>query len=359
MKKEKKYGKIKFSVETITAALKEFRRTLKITKSKESIICLSIDEGRESWDFDKKEDFFRKYQTTNEGAFFAISIGGFSFSLYLSGGETRVTIGANEQEDLDHIFLIFDEAAAKYTQEHSILSSPRLSLTNYSITKRLPSCLVSVNFLLEIEKSLLPQIEEILQLPKSSISIDYSISIDDSLGTHNLKSISELGSTMFIDNTSEVRCGVSRYSGNRLELSFCFNKQRSYSKLTISVSSHEPRAKVAAIIDLVTRILHPHTLSNHIFHPPEVIGYIAPTIIGLSIIIALYLPFHFKMVLLGIVTLLIFYYLVARPLFPYSEFDSKIYRTKSHWTSWFVVGILGFLIFGTLFPLLRKLFFGY
>jgi hypothetical protein len=354
MEKERKYSNSKFSVETITSALKEFRRLLRLGKVKESIISLRIEEGNESWRFDTMEDFFHKYQITQGEYSLTVSIGGNAFSLHFSGGPTRVSIEANDPDILDKIFKYFDNAATKPAPE-----PPKLSITNYSLSRRLPSCLVDVSLLSEIENSLLKQLGEILQLPEKSLLADYSISIIDSLGTHTLKTISDLGTSMFADNTTEIRCGVSLYSPTRLEFSFRFNSQRLYSELTVTISTHEPRAKVAAITDLITRTLHPHTTANYYFHPPDIIGYLVPTLVIVMIFTGLYLPFHLRIVLLGMVTLIVFYYLVARPLFPYSEFDSKLFRKKSRWINWFVGGTLGFLVFGTLFQFLRKLFLGY
>jgi hypothetical protein len=360
MEKTQKYNHARFSADQIILAFEYFSKLFRLGKKHSSYSNLQISEGNQTWSYDKDSDFFATYRNSNGDANFTKSYSGFSFSIWVTESGTKVKISAPTKEQIQKVFQIFDEYFKALQGPSASVDSGEVQPTStFSHKETLPSCIITVGLLVEIESALKNKVPDVINLAKESVSGSFYASVIDSFGTHSFTDFSGLTSHDFSDTTSEIRCGISTYPSRKMEVSLIFSKTRDNTKLSIDLTSHEPRSQITAIVDIIYRLLRPHMTTNHIFRPSYIVGSVLGVIGVVALLAVPQMKYPLNEVFAFIILAELFYFLVARPLKPYTEFDSRVYRDKKRLTDWFILGVLGFLLFGTLLPLIRKYVLGF
>lgn len=242
-------------------------------------------------------------------------------------------------------------------------------MSQFKLEKQLPSCAVGKDLLRELEAYLLSKARALAGEEALEEALEegryFCVCIHDDLGVETISSVEKIPGGQFLDSTSQVALELDLRYGKTsfpLEVRIRFDKDRSFSKLTISYSGDDARSVVAGLHDGVLRLVLSVKNRNGFFNPPTMLEgalWIAtslPLFIGLAI--EKIIPAGFAM---GVfVTALMYAYLIAgKRLRPYTAFDTPSTERNSKIVEWFIYGLVGFLVFGTLFVVLRKSVIGF
>ncbi|MEW6682357.1 MAG: hypothetical protein AB1451_05440 [Nitrospirota bacterium] len=229
----------------------------------------------------------------------------------------------------------------------------------------LPSCCVDKDLLRGLEDYLKTAMGNLYGNQQEAFRDEYTLSITDSLGTEVLKSISDFGPALFSDRTQGITVEASRlYSKQELLMvRLRFHRRRASSELSINCHARNARELATALCDGLKRLLEPHRNFNWFYNPPIVVELI---VFSLSPLVVFFSPAmtlrsqNIWLITSWVSAGLVVFYWVSRIVFkPYSSFDSRTSRTRSTLWNWFIYGIIGFLIFGTVFTMVRMRFFGF
>lgn len=371
MKKSKSYKNTRFAPDTIQQAQKILERFLHSSKRREYYTVRQVTSGDETWNYDSDSEFFAEYTKTKGNSIFTKSFTSFTLDLFITEKETKVTVDAKKRDQIEAIFNVFDNVAqiSKLKSPHPPIQNAQRNggshytsgpTSDFSLERTLPSCLVTVELLNRLEGYLTSQIANIVNIPNGILVESLNLSVSDNLGIHRLTSISTFGLPSFSDNTHTVTLSLSIYTPKRLQVMLCFSRERGSSKLSVSLSDVQPRPLAISILNELEMLIRPNVTANWIFQPHTVIWGILLTIDWLSFVTYLSISDITIKVTAAITSLLITFYLfVAKPLKHYTEFDSNLYHAKKKWIDWFVLGLMTFLVFGTLFIAIRKTILGF
>lgn len=239
-------------------------------------------------------------------------------------------------------------------------------MTTFDLEQRLPSCLVSRELLASLENYLLREMPERLGSEAVGEKWEYGLSITDNLGTESLANISGYTPPLFSDSTTVVNLRWSSSWGApmRLVVAVRFDDRYFLSRLSVTCSALTARETAIGVRDAIFRIIGVHKTNNWVFNPFEV------PITGLyAAMIAIVLTFGggaiirdrrtYGVALLSVASVAAWVSISAMYLRRYTSFDSRRQRMFDSAWRWFSFGVLGFLVFGTAFPLLRRALLGF
>jgi hypothetical protein len=232
-------------------------------------------------------------------------------------------------------------------------------MSQFKLEKRLPPCTVSKDLLKELETYLLSKAKAFAG-GEALEDRHFRVCIHDDLGVETISTVENIPGGQFLDSTSEVTLELDLRYGKTsfpLEVDVRFNKDRSYSRLTISYAGDDARSIVAGLHDGVLRLILSARNGNGFFNPPPGIegalwaASSLPLFLGSAIEKASPVGFAFG----PLISALMFAYLIAgKRLRPYTAFDTPSTERNSKMVEWFIYGLAGFLVFGTLFVVVRK-----
>jgi hypothetical protein len=238
-------------------------------------------------------------------------------------------------------------------------------MPKFSLQQKMPSCLVSKELLSSIEaylKSELPtKFGESL-----GDETDYRISIKEKIGTETLVGITDCSSGTFSDGTTaiEMRWSNGYQAATRLEILVDFDREYYLSKVRVECTGPIAREMAKGVAESILRLVDSHRTQNWLFNPFQV--PVTASMSGLAAFVLLY--FGVAGVIIGEARAL---YAIAGAAFmvwvcfsaqyfrPYTSFDTRRQRLLNRVWLWFSLGVLGFVVFGTLLPTLRKGLFGF
>lgn len=117
MEKGKKYGRVKFSAETIKAGIEAFL-SLDGVDDEKTTKRWSIERGAESWRFDTEDEFFAEYQSGFSYARVYVSSGACEMSVtHTYAKYTDVSVSAPTRPELERVFWPFERDAPNATIE--------------------------------------------------------------------------------------------------------------------------------------------------------------------------------------------------------------------------------------------------
>jgi hypothetical protein len=235
---------------------------------------------------------------------------------------------------------------------------------SFSYEQPLQSLRVTKDFLASLEQYLLKKVIETSIASAEEAETCLTIKIVDSLGSERLNSISQLDSTNFADSTAQIEVELEtpyRRDGSRLKIRLNFAKSRLFSTVAISATAPNAKELVLGLKDGIMRTLEHHRTWHWICHPiAQVWGLVfgAGTTLGIALYRAdgkdtIY-PF-----LLGIFFLVFLYLFQLGSLRPYTVFDTRAAERSDKIWNWFITGLGTFVLFGTLFTLLRRPLLGF
>ncbi len=361
MKKSKNYEEVSFKPEVLREASRVFERFI---EGKEVSSSFSVTNADETWEHDSEEEFFSAYREGCKTAFYRKSADEYSLVMLKLENSTKVDVSAPGTPVLAAVFDVFEKHL-----EESRLPKPKggpeepAPMSEFTLEKRITSCLVTKDLLRQLEVYLVQYIAKIIDIPPDMLRESLSISISDSLGTETLKSISNYLPSLFPKSITEVRIDLYLVHPKHISVSIHFGKDKTSSQISIRYKAKQAREVVMAIDGGLRQIFEPSTNANNIFHPPEaamLMIWFLGMLVGPVSMFA-FAKGAFSIGVIGTVTVLtlIFYTFVGPVIKPYITFDTQRYAAMKRWSDWIIRGFIGFLIFGTLLTLLRRQIFGF
>ena len=240
-------------------------------------------------------------------------------------------------------------------------------MSKFEIECHIPSCHITKNMIIQLENYLTQEIANILNIPKEIIYEAYNISIQDKIGIEKLKSINDFPFSMFDNNTTEIILSIM---SRNFYLRIAFDKQKKYSNFKIECENANARETALSISKGIERIINAHTNNNKLFYPPDILEFILSiTFYGVLLLFIVNLisgdknnylsEFLLSPFFLLILAIFFYYSSLSKLLHPYITFDSNKYISLVKYRDWFYKGCLGFIIFGTIFVLIRQYIIGF
>jgi hypothetical protein len=198
--------------------------------------------------------------------------------------------------------------------------------------------------------------------------IDYKISIKEKIGTETLASIKNYSPSVFSDGTKEIQIRWNNgYQANcRLDIAIHLDGSFiSISGLTVECTAPMARETAIGVGEAVMRLLKSHGTYSWVFSPsqfpilPLVAAFLAISFLssGSTAIVTNQKQSAFYLLFACVVSI---WFLLSGVFFRRRvSFDTRGQRLLDRVWQYFSLGTLGFVLFGTLLPLLRKTFFGF
>jgi hypothetical protein len=231
----------------------------------------------------------------------------------------------------------------------------------FILEHKLPACTVDKQTVLQLESYMIEQGKEVFGMPPELGNHGLAVTIEETVGTAELSSVSELIGERFPDAIKGIRLYLARWSRGGCDLEIRLNRDGSLSRLKVNSDGPQSRERAVGFMDGVLRILEPRRSTAWLFHPHPLLG---GAIYGLTLVslgsIPLMIdrgsPLHLPGLLL-LACLAIFH--VGAFLNPYTAFSSRQTENRQRWWQWFVAGSAAFVLFGTLFVIFRKRLIGF
>ncbi len=232
-------------------------------------------------------------------------------------------------------------------------------MASYSIEKRLTSCFVTKQLLLEIEKYILKKISEIANEDINKIREDFSFIIYDKYGFEKMEGVEEYQRELFPSDTKKI-CLQYRYLGSpSIKLSLGNNDTESKIEIDLDIKNSKEIAN--GIINEITSQINETKNMNFIFHGfYQAIPFTTSPLILILTITELYRNnknenFIFFLLLLSII--IIFYY-ILKSISPYCIISTKRNENLQKAKRWLLNGMGSLLVFGLIGSYLRKKLLG-
>lgn len=234
-------------------------------------------------------------------------------------------------------------------------------MASYSLNKKTPSCSVELSLLESLEDYIFQRASELIgDLCDSSVRYNYSVNIEDSLGTESLESIRDFKQIYFPDDTNRISLDFASYGDNRLRIAIGFSNEMFGSKISVSYDGDSAREKVRGLLLRILEILGDYKTSNWIFHPPVPLWVFPMTLV----VVIPFIPSpNFKPELFAIQISVFFtgliYMIFGGILKRYMTFDTKKNQGIRKWYDWVLAGLLAFLLFGIILTYVRQKTLGF
>jgi hypothetical protein len=239
-----------------------------------------------------------------------------------------------------------------------------MTYPSFSHEQRLPSLKVTKELVKSLEQYLLKCVVDAALVSSEEALKLLSVEVEDSNGSETVASIEQVPGSRFADSTSRVEVVLRiahKTDGSYLRVRLYFSRRPRSSTLAISATMPNARGFSLGLKEGLFRILDPEKTWHWIAHPtPQVwaflfaIALFSAVIANSTIIKEAYSPY-----LLGFSLFIWLYTLAMPPLRRYTCFDSRAAeRADENW-KWFIYGIAGFLLFGTLLTLFRRQLLGF
>jgi hypothetical protein len=239
-------------------------------------------------------------------------------------------------------------------------------MPTFKLERRLPSCLVTKDLLSAIEAYLNVEMRQKLGEVHGN-KIEYRLSIRETIGTEVLASANEYTPNLFSDGTKEIE--IRWENGYRavchLDIVVEFESSHfSSSKLRVTCTAPTARETAVGIGENILRLLESRRTYNWVFNPFEfpIVPFVAFSSAGSLLAGGLGRIFDNQeqaLYLLSASAIFGWFFLSSVYFRPFIAFDSRRQRLLDGLWRYFSLGVFGFAIFGTLFPLLRKAILGF
>jgi hypothetical protein len=239
-------------------------------------------------------------------------------------------------------------------------------MPRFELNRKVPSCLVTKDLLAAIEAYL--KVEMRQKLSGLGTDADYRISIKENIGTEILASVSEYSPSSLSDKTKEIEIRWENgYEGSwRLVIAINFDGSTDFpmSRLTVECTGPVARETAIGVGDAILRLLESHRTFNWVFHPSgfPVVSYSAGLLALNLLAIGSVAIFRYRQVgfyLLCGAAFVGWIWLSASLFRPHVSFDTRRQRLLDRVWKYLSLGTVGFVVFGTLFPVIRKALVGF
>jgi hypothetical protein len=228
------------------------------------------------------------------------------------------------------------------------------ALPHYELRRALPSCLVSRQLLIELERYLLDQSGE---LPDVCKCRKFDLLLEDRFGTETFDSARFLPQQPFPDDTKGVQMELDAHTHEtksdwaRLSIRLSFGKTRLDSMASISFTGLKAREYVEGLWAAIERRTDPHRTMTGWFHYPRAF---LPTLVVLVLGVLLGTAFGERYGFWPVIVALNALVYASMGAMPYSAFDTKSHETWQTVLKWVFFGLAPSLIAGYYFLLKPK-----
>jgi hypothetical protein len=236
-------------------------------------------------------------------------------------------------------------------------------MQTFQLKRHLPSCRLDPEGLVKVENYVFEQAEDVFGLSEATARSKCSVVVEERFGKATLSSATELRADEFPDSTISVRWTINAYDP-RVKLDVHFHRDTDYAEVEVESQGAQSREKAIGFVEGVYRQLESRRTYNWFFHPRPlllratlvVVTWPLFGIVPLAFTVKLPRGLSFAVVVtaLGLVI-----YHVGGILKPFTAFASRRTNARDRLWTWFVTGMTGFIIFGTLLAALRKTLFGF
>lgn len=230
---------------------------------------------------------------------------------------------------------------------------------------QLSSYLIDKNVLLAIENFCTTDLFEICNISKEDIlknKSQFLITFHNSVEYESYPTINDYKNSIFRDDVKSVEI-TQFFSLEKCELNITinFDKEMDKSIVTITLKSEVKREQIVSIESKLIEILNDYKTNNKLWHYINNIGTLIfiPALFGIIFFLNTEYSNTTRNIWLLVSIISIFLIITPNHFKPYSTFDSHKQKQLDKWFTWFINGIMTFVIFNTVLLLLRKNIFGF
>lgn len=240
-------------------------------------------------------------------------------------------------------------------------------MTKFVRKGKIPSCFVTKSLLADVESYLNVEMRQKLG-EKLGDKISYKISIKEKIGTETLGSVSEYSASRFSDGTKEIEIDWHNGYESDVRLNIHIGLDGGFislGELRIDCTSPMARETAIGVGDAILRLLNCHRTYNWIFNPTPEFPIVSPAAIGVA---AVLIAFGISKINFGgaapasyfVCAVLAGWVFVSATFFrPRVSFDTRRRQLLDRIWVYFSLGTFGFVVFGTLLPLVRNTVLGF
>jgi hypothetical protein len=238
-------------------------------------------------------------------------------------------------------------------------------MSDFKLEKQLPSCDVDKKLLKGIEDYLLARAKALAGKDILEDNDRFSVEIHDDLGVETVRSVDDIPEGQFLDSTKQIKLHLNlKYGLKRfpLEIDVKFDKDRIFSNLNIYYSGDDARSAVAGLHDGIMRLVMSAKNNNRYFNPPAFLEGVLWVSASVPMFVGSILEKHLANAQSYgyLIMALMWAYLIAgKRLRPYTAFDTPVTKRNAKLVEFFIYGLLGFVLFGTVLTDLRKSTLGF
>jgi hypothetical protein len=233
----------------------------------------------------------------------------------------------------------------------------------YELNRTPPSTRVTRSLLAKLERYLVEQAARLLGSQTANDTVGIQLEIVDAFGTETCRSAGELNIDKLPDSTKEIKLRASRYQDPKLTFNINFSRRRLDSEIRLSYAGNDARESMIGVYSGLLRILDEAKTWSWLFHPHWVVDALVPMLMpGLLFGGATSLVFFASLaarIAAAMVIVLLTLFSLGWLLKPYSAFDSRRQDALDAAWKWLSLGTLGFIVFGTMFPTIRRIIAGF
>ena len=238
-------------------------------------------------------------------------------------------------------------------------------MATFSYDHPLPSLHLTKELLETLERYLTQQVALACSLESEVARTCFSVSIDDNLGTEKFASVKEFHPSRFSDSTKRVTVEIDapwRPNSPRVRVRLQLSPGRLFSTTVISAEAPSPRELVLGLREGIARVLEPHKTWHWLCYPTAAVWGTLMAAFTIAVVTLwqradtnVLSPYA-----LAVIFAFCLYYLqFLTNLRPYVSFESRASERSDKVWSWFLGGLMTFLLFGTLFTMARRGLLGF
>jgi hypothetical protein len=238
-------------------------------------------------------------------------------------------------------------------------------MPTYELKRTPPSTRVTRSLLAKLERYLLEQAGTLsgAEAQQDTTTGRIQLEIIDAFGTETCRSAEELNMETSPDSTKEIKLRASQYRDPELSFNINFGRGRVDSEIRLSYRGNDARESMIGVYSGLLRILDEAKTRSWLFHPHWMIDALIPMLMpgllffGTAALVSS--PSHAARLAAAAVTLFFTLFSMGWLLKPYIAFDSRRQDALDASWKWLSLGTLGFIVFGTMFPAIRKFIAGF
>lgn len=226
-----------------------------------------------------------------------------------------------------------------------------LRVPNYALSKRLPSCAVPRQLLIDLERHVQERADALLKGEETERTS--TVSVTDSMGTETMRNIEEYPVEVFPDDTRAISVELLAQGEHSLHVSIQFNARPEDSQISICFSGPKPRATAHSVLAGTEKIIGPYRTNHHFFLSKMLWSVIPAVWVAALAIQWRHLKLTWADVAIIVASIGLWTLTVLKP---YTMFDTRRNQTKAKWAprvlNSMLAGLLTVLIYAAVMPLM-------